>query len=349
MQKSLLQHLICPINKDDLQLQIFELFTESSAPKDEIKSGVLISNSNYLYPIVEGVPCMLPNSFLLYEDVLSKNLPNYESLKSNLQTKYSAVIAAYEKSNKITMRSFSAEWGMFNYGQDKTWDADANGMIARFLKEIDEPNLAPTNSERVMLDAGCGNGLLDKLIAPYFKNIIAVDFSNSIFNAFKSCNTANVFYVQGDIQNLPFKENTFDLIQCSGVLVTLKDQQKGFNYLQSLLKQNGKLSIWLYHARKNIIHNAFNKIRNITCKMPWTVQKIIYNFVLLPPSFIIKKLKGNPQNLREMKIDIYDWFAPEYRWETTHEEALAWYSSAFKNAKVSTVEEFGFNAVGIKS
>jgi hypothetical protein len=65
--------------------------------------------------------------------------------------------------------------------------------------------------------------------------------------------------------------------------------------------------------------------------------------------FIIKKSKGNPQNVREMIVDILDWFSPEFRWEHTHDEAEVWLMKRnYKHIKISTDEMFGFNIVGVK-
>jgi hypothetical protein len=101
---------------------------------------------------------------------------------------------------------------------------------------------------------------------------------------------------------------------------------------------------------KGFIHNAFNFIRNYTSKLPHKIQYYLYTITLLPLSYIVKRLKGNKQNRREMMIDILDWFSPEFRWEHTHDEAAAWFSKrACKDIKVTTNELFGFNIIGTKT
>jgi hypothetical protein len=72
-------------------------------------------------------------------------------------------------------------------------------------------------------------------------------------------------------------------------------------------------------------------------------------FTLFPASYVVKKIKGNKQNAREMMIAIMDWFSPEFRWEHTPEEATNWFAKRnFSDVKVTTTDTFGFNIIGKK-
>ena len=141
----------------------------------------------------------------------------------------------------------------------------------------------------------------------------------------------------------------FDIVHCSGVLIHTTNTEYSFGCLLPCLKQHGKLSVWLYHPRKDFLHNCFNFIRKYSSKLPLKLQFIIYAVFLFPPSFIIKKLKGNKQNARELMIDILDWMTPEFRWEHTHEEVESWFvKNNFSEIKITTIEMFGFNTIGTK-
>jgi ubiquinone/menaquinone biosynthesis C-methylase UbiE/uncharacterized protein YbaR (Trm112 family) len=343
MQAKHLPFLRCAITNSTLTLCAKTYFP---ALPEEIESGYLISEQGYLYPIINGVPRMLPNSFLVHKDALKKMLDNYDAVAANIMQHYKTLVDNFSKANSATQESFSVEWGMFDYNTDKVWDADQQGMLHRFYTEINSS--AQECKNKILLDAGCGNGLLDKLLAQDFEAVVAVDFSESVINAYKKSYASNIFFVQGDVQNLPVQLQAFDVVQCSGVLVTIKEPRKCFDQLISFLKPKGKLSVWLYHPRKNFIHNVFNAIRNVTSRLPLSVQAILYRVVIFPPSYLVKKLKGNKQNAREQLIDIYDWFSPQYRWEFTHEEAKQWYASQFDDVLVTTNELFGFNIVGTK-
>jgi hypothetical protein len=71
---------------------------------------------------------------------------------------------------------------------------------------------------------------------------------------------------------------------------------------------------------------------------------------LLPVSIIIKKLKGNPQNIREMMVDILDWCSPRYRWEHEKSEVAAWFAKRNYSVVRPTDENmWGFNMIGTKA
>ncbi|MEM4345143.1 MAG: methytransferase partner Trm112 [Candidatus Nitrosocaldus sp.] len=56
MRRWLLDILVCPIDKSDLQLRVF---VECD---DEIMEGVLICSAcKRLYPIIKGIPVLLPD------------------------------------------------------------------------------------------------------------------------------------------------------------------------------------------------------------------------------------------------------------------------------------------------
>jgi hypothetical protein len=66
-------------------------------------------------------------------------------------------------------------------------------------------------------------------------------------------------------------------------------------------------------------------------------------------SWLVKRLKGNRQNKREMMIALLDWFSPEFRWEHSHDEAAGWFfKRGYQSVKVTTTNTFGFNIIGVK-
>ncbi|HNF71394.1 MAG TPA: class I SAM-dependent methyltransferase, partial [Chitinophagaceae bacterium] len=241
----------------------------------------------------------------------------------------------------------SQEWGLFNYESDKVWDAGKEEMLERFLKETIETRQSLNG--KWIFDAGCGNGLLNQSIAACGAHIIGMDFSASIERAFEKNSEAQAYFIQGDVQFPPLVFQGFDIVHSSGVLICTPNTELAFSCIDPCVKPEGKLSVWLYHPRKGFIHNLFNFLRNYTSRLPVKLQYYLYLFTLFPMSYVIKKMKGNPQNSREMMIDILDWFSPEFRWEHTHEEAASWFAKrTYLPATVSTNELFGFNITGVK-
>jgi SAM-dependent methyltransferase/uncharacterized protein YbaR (Trm112 family) len=349
MQKDILPFLRCPATRSILRLQIISTTKKiyNGSETDIINEAILWSGEDWFYPVINGIPRLLVEAFIDYEKFLQQHIPDFNVLKTNLHKKYASLINDVVKKNKRTKESFAQEWGIFDYEQDRTWDADKSGMLDRFLRETDETIDSIKN--KLIFDAGCGNGLLNVLIAQNGAIILGMDFSLSIEKAFEHNTEKNALFIQGDVQFPPVAFNCFDIVHSSGVLIATNDTELSFSRIDPCVKKGGKLSVWLYHPRKNFIHNFFNKIRKITSKFPLKMQYYLYRVTLFPVSFIIKRIKGNKQNTREMMIDILDWFTPEFRHEHTHDEAAGWFAKRnFTEVKITTDELFGFNITGIK-
>jgi uncharacterized protein YbaR (Trm112 family)/SAM-dependent methyltransferase len=348
MTEQLVDYLRCPITRERLQLEIFSKNKKvyNGAEKEIIQTGILRSSIS-LYPIIDGVPRLLIEAFLDYEDFLRIHAADYTKIRTQLEKNYAGLLAFVKKKNKRTKQSFSQEWGIFNYEEDKVWDADQSAMLERFLQETDETKNSLQG--KLIFDAGCGNGLLNQSIAECGATILGMDFSKSIERAFVQNDKSNCIFIQGDVQFPPVAFHQFDIVHSSGVLICTNNSELTFSCLEPSCKIGGKMSVWLYQPRQDRIHNIFNFLREYTSKLPHRIQYSLYTITLLPISYAIKRIKGNKQNKREMMIDILDWFSPEFRWEHTHDEASAWFTKRYyKNIKITTNEVFGFNIIGTK-
>jgi SAM-dependent methyltransferase/uncharacterized protein YbaR (Trm112 family) len=343
MQSYLLKILRCPVTRTSLKLRSLRFFPDGN----EVQDGILFADEDWFYPIINGIPRLTVEAFIDYKDFFENHFPEYFARRSLLEKKYSNLIKYVTRKNKRTKKSFSFEWRLFNYAQDKTWDQDKTGMIKRFLDETGE-TLQSLNS-KIIFDAGCGNGVLNQYLAQAGAIILGMDLSLSIEKAYQQNTAANALFFQGDVQFPPVAFEYFDIVHCSGVLIHTNNTELSFSCIEPCVKRNGKLSVWLYHPRENFVHNLFNLIRKVTSKLPIRLQYYLYSVTLFPVSFIVKRLKGNKQNAREMMIDIMDWFSPEFRREHTPSEATTWFHKRnYKSVKITTLSTFGFNITGIK-
>lgn len=350
MIKSLNDILRCPVTKSKLTIHVIE---ERDVELDGnitscIEEGIFFADADWFYPVIKGVPRLNVEAFLDYEVFLKKNIKDYTERKESILNKYPELIRYVVKKNKRTKESFSKEWKVYDFEKDKTWNADDNEILQRFLTETNES--VESLKSKIIFDAGCGNGKLNLLLASKGIVNIAMDFSNSIEDASIRNQSKKVHFIQGDVQFPPVVFGYFDIVHCSGVLIHTNNTELSFSCIEPLVKEGGKLSVWLYHHRKDFIHNIFNRVRSVTSKFPLSLQYYLYSFTIFPLSYCIKKLKGNKENAREMMVDILDWFTPEFRWEHGHTEVVAWFSKRqYRNVKVTTDEVFGFNTIGEKS
>ena len=349
MQESLMVLLRCPVSKSALRLQVISRsFRQYGDIQQEvIEEGILFAAEDWFYPVIKGIPRLIVEAYTDYASFLRQHLPDYEQRRALLENKYRGLTRYVIKKNSRTKKSFELEWSLFNYEKDKTWHADKAGMFRRFLDETGET--PETLSHRLIFDAGCGNGLLNQFIAQTGAMVLGMDFSLSIEEAYRQNQQPTALFIQGDVQFPPVAFEEFDIVHCSGVLIHTNNPELSFSCLDPHVKPGGKLSVWLYHPRKDFIHNLFNFIRRFTSRLPLRLQYYLYAITLLPVSYIIKRIKGNRQNIREMMVDILDWFTPEFRHQFEPQEAATWFHKRmYSSVAVTTTDLFGYNMTGIK-
>lgn len=102
------------------------------------------------------------------------------------------------------------------------------------------------NKSVKILDAGCGEGFIDKLLVNRLHNaeILGLEFTKEAIAIAKDTNPS-VKYVQGDICEMPFEDNTFDLVICTEVLEHLPNPEKALSELKRV--SNGNLLITVPH------------------------------------------------------------------------------------------------------
>jgi len=349
MKKDLLAIIRCPVHRTTLRIEILEKKEKryNQINEEIIWTGILYSESDFFYPIINGIPRLIVEAFEDYASFFKVHLPDYEQRKNEILGKYQGLVHQIISKNASTKKSFSQEWNLYSYDGDKTWDLDASQLLNRFLLETDESLASLQN--KLVLDAGCGNGHLNGLLAQAGVRNVGMDFSQSVERAFEINENSNAMFVQADVEYPPFDFYGFDVVHSSGVLIATQRTELSLSCLDPCVKPGGKISIWSYQPRADVIHNLFNFIRNYSSKLPIRFQYYLYLFTLLPVSYGIKRMKGNKQNWREMMIDILDWFSPGNRWEHEISEVSAWFRKRnYTRIKTTDNNMWGFNLVGVK-
>src|ERR1043165_4962695 len=94
MLEKYLSFLVCPVSHSNLRLEKISVATKkfNNGEQEVINDGILFADKDWFYPIVNGVPSMLIESFLDHEDFLKKHLPDYQQRKENLLNSYPELI-----------------------------------------------------------------------------------------------------------------------------------------------------------------------------------------------------------------------------------------------------------------
>lgn len=162
----------------------------------------------------------------------------------------------------------------------------------------------PQNGRIKILDAGCGPGAMLPVLAEY-GDVVGVDMSDDALKYARKRGKVE----KGDIMNLKFKGESFDLVVCMDVLyhTWVEDEKKALNELHRVLKKGGLLLVrepaynWL-RGREDVgslTERRFSRkwLKTLVAKSSFKVLRISYaNFFLFPIVLLLRvKSSLSPQ------------------------------------------------------
>lgn len=224
-----------------------------------------------------------------------------------------------------------------------------------FLEFVQPPVNLAYLANKVILDAGCGQGRFTLVAQRHgAAQVVGVDLSDAVEAAFANTrHLPNVLIVQGDLLSLPLRQ-AFDYAFSVGVLHHTEDPRRAFACVAKVVKPGGGFSAWVYGRENNgwIIH-ILNPIReNITSHLPrfvlWAVTYFlalilwIVIFGVYLPIYRSERLKPlgrylflfdylcwlgtNYPSYRGIALVIFDHLVPEIAEYIPHDEFQSWFN-----------------------
>ena len=123
----------------------------------------------------------------------------------------------------------------------------------KYRSELTDPAMLHTIGEPAgldILDAGCGEGYLSRILAKKGANATGIDSSTKLIEAARSQNLADVPSVSfdiGSVDDLPYPDSAFDLVVCNHLVNDLFDPSKPISEFARVLRSNGRLVILMLH------------------------------------------------------------------------------------------------------
>jgi len=153
-----------------------------------------------------------------------------------------------------------------------------------------------------LLDIGCGDGRVIKLITPTTQNIVGIDNDETaIKNAGEQLKAfPNIWLIKSDALNMPFEQNTFDVATFMMTLVNFGDFKiKVLKEIHRVLKENGILVLSVYS--EDSYETRFNMYTEIglPIKMVEDKRKFIFDAI------------GSAESSEQFSIDQLNEFAQE--------------------------------------
>lgn len=360
MKSHFLPFLRCPSCKGGLQFTPLNAGQQDA--QTEFTEGKLTCACGGAYPVIGGVPRLLPPAFApslktFYKGFFSEHGRHFPEIASSGVAPSENSYALKIKQEVI--KNFGYEWRTFS-------DYDLNNYDVLF-----HPQNPSMLKDKLVLDAGCGAGRHAKRSAGAGAKVIGMDLSTAVDAAHENTKSnPDICIIQADICNPPFEKNTFDFIYSFGVLHHLPQPSEGFSALSRLLKANGNMMIWVYSSERKRSRRIIELLRKATTKMPERpLQGFSFLCALFDYYLLINPYKIAAKNKRletflkprvssrvvdyakyDFHVTVVDWFdrlaAPVSHYHS-REELEAWYGKAgFAEFSVTPTEDWGWKGFG---
>lgn len=296
------------------------------------REGCLVGGAGHTYPVVDGVPRLLPE--------------NADAAPDALQVQ----------------ESFGSKWTRLpEWGMDTRTHAFMRDWLLRKYGWGDEEHYRRSLEGRcAILDAGCGLGreVVNFAAAAPAAQVVGLEYSRCVAETVRHLESLpNAWVVQGDIMRPPLARGGFDLVFSEGVLHHTPDTRAALEALLPLLARNAEIAFYVYarkaplrefaddYLRERMIglapEECWEACRAITAlgkalsdlRVEVEIERAIpllgitagrYNLQRLIYDHILKCFWNDDFDFEENNLVNFDWYHPAFAHRHTPDEVRNW-------------------------
>jgi 2-polyprenyl-3-methyl-5-hydroxy-6-metoxy-1,4-benzoquinol methylase len=199
--------------------------------------------------------------------------------------------------------------------------------------------------DKLVLEAGCGAGRFTEVLLKKGAFLVSSDLSSAVeVNAENFPVSDKHLVIQADINNMPFADESFDVVICLGVIQHTADTEKTIADLYKLVKKGGSLVIDHYTFNKSYyfrlapLYRMHLRKKTAAYTIPYT-QRLVKKYLPWHKKFAHNKLMSVLLNRISPVISYYS-FLPqlndqqqeEWALLDTHDSLTDW-NKRFRNKK----------------
>jgi 2-polyprenyl-3-methyl-5-hydroxy-6-metoxy-1,4-benzoquinol methylase len=199
--------------------------------------------------------------------------------------------------------------------------------------------------DKLVLEAGCGAGRFTEVLLKKGAFLVSSDLSSAVeVNAENFPVSDKHLVIQADINNMPFADESFDVVICLGVIQHTADTEKTIADLYKLVKKGGSLVIYHYTFNKSYyfrlapLYRMHLRKKTAAYTIPYT-QRLVKKYLPWHKKFAHNKLMSVLLNRISPVISYYS-FLPqlndqqqeEWALLDTHDSLTDW-NKRFRNKK----------------
>lgn len=209
-----------------------------------------------------------------------------------------------------TVESFGEEWSKFNFFSEQ----EIKQAGDEYFDIIDSSILT---KDTVVLDVGCGSGRWTKYLENKVKFVEAIDPSDAVISAVQLLDSTQTRVTQASVDNIPFEDNSFDLVFSLGVLHHIPDTKRALKKCVEKVKIRGYFMVYLYYSLDNrglfykMLFKLSNSFRWVISKLPSVLKKIVCDVISIiiyaPFAFLARSFLFFGLNKIAKKLPLYNY------------------------------------------
>lgn len=100
-----------------------------------------------------------------------------------------------------------------------------------------------------VLDLGCGTGRMAEYLRKFGAEVVGIDISEKMLEIARK-KVGSATFVQGDVEDLPFEDESFDMVVGAFLVVHLPELETCFREVYRVLKEGGEFIVTNINQRK---------------------------------------------------------------------------------------------------
>ena len=134
-----------------------------------------------------------------------------------------------------------------------------------------------------VLDGGCGEGYMSRLLAQRGARVVGIDTSDSLIESASThsdVDSLDLTYYVASLENIPEHDDSFDVAVCNHVLSDVSDPAAAFQELGRVLRPGGRLVVLMLHPCFYTAHAERDSRGNIPVTTYFQERRVDQTFVV---------------------------------------------------------------------
>jgi len=158
----------------------------------------------------------------------------------------------------------------------------------------------------IVLDIGCGGGININRMSKNAKKVYGVDYSIESVNLSREVNRQEIYdgkveILKGNVQDLPFEDNTFDIVTAFETVYFWPDIEKSFGEVKRVLKPGGIFLIGMEsNGNDNLTMKISEKLINMTVYNDEEITEFLKNNGYSQITVYLRDAKNSEEIIKEI-------------------------------------------------